>query len=121
MAGAEHLSSMYFSSALHDLRPAVAAEARIIHNIYISCRQIFRHTVGTEYPKFCYRVYISGLLSLALSYVMKRNIVKDYTVDYDKVLIFDKVHHELNQFCSQHSLQEVYIDKFDQVCLRFLD
>jgi len=25
-------------------------------------------------------------------------IVKNYTADYDKPLIFDKVHHELNQF-----------------------
>merc|ERR1712029_144323 len=30
-------------------------------------------------------------------------------------LIFNKVHHELNQFCSGHSLQEVYIDLFDQI------
>jgi methyltransferase-like protein len=42
------------------------------------------------------------------------DIVKNYTADYDKPLIFDKVHHELNQFCSVHNLQEVYIDLFDQ-------
>jgi regulator of protease activity HflC (stomatin/prohibitin superfamily) len=30
-------------------------------------------------------------------------------------LIFDKVHHELNQFCSSHTLQEVYVDHFDQI------
>jgi len=42
-------------------------------------------------------------------------IVKNYTVHYDQTLIFDKVHHELNQFCSSHSLQEVYIDHFDQI------
>uniref|UniRef100_A0A5S6QZ21 PHB domain-containing protein n=1 Tax=Trichuris muris TaxID=70415 RepID=A0A5S6QZ21_TRIMR len=42
-------------------------------------------------------------------------IVKNYTVDYDKTLIFDKVHHEVNQFCSVHTLQEVYIDLFDQI------
>ena len=42
-------------------------------------------------------------------------IVKNYTSDYDKPLIFDKVHHELNQFCSAHNLQEVYIDLFDQI------
>ena len=30
-------------------------------------------------------------------------------------MIFDKVHHELNQFCSSHSLQEVYIDLFDKI------
>lgn len=33
--------------------------------------------------------------------------VKNYTVHYDQPLIFDKVHHELNQFCSAHTLQEV--------------
>jgi len=43
------------------------------------------------------------------------DIVKNYTADYDKPLIFDKVHHELNQFCSAHNLQEVYIDLFDQI------
>ncbi|XP_052266551.1 erlin-1-like [Dreissena polymorpha] len=42
-------------------------------------------------------------------------IVKDYTADYDRVLIYNKIHHELNQFCSVHNLQEVYIDLFDQI------
>lgn len=41
--------------------------------------------------------------------------IKEYGVDYDKTWIYDKIHHEINQFCSSHSLQEVYIDKFDQV------
>jgi len=43
------------------------------------------------------------------------DIVKNFTADYDKPLIFDKVHHELNQFCSVHNLQEVYIELFDQI------
>merc|ERR1719168_236939 len=43
------------------------------------------------------------------------DIVKNYTTGYDKTLIFDKVHHELNQFCSAHTLQEVYIDLFDKI------
>jgi len=29
--------------------------------------------------------------------------------------IFDKIHHEINQFCSKHTLQEVYIDLFHTV------
>ncbi|XP_018617961.1 erlin-2 isoform X3 [Scleropages formosus] len=41
------------------------------------------------------------------------DIVKNFTADYDKALIFNKVHHELNQFCSSHTLQEVYIGLFD--------
>uniref|UniRef100_A0A8C0DNC6 Erlin n=1 Tax=Balaenoptera musculus TaxID=9771 RepID=A0A8C0DNC6_BALMU len=40
------------------------------------------------------------------------DIVKNYTADYDKALIFNKIHHELNQFCSVHTLQEVYIELF---------
>ncbi|KAK3089801.1 hypothetical protein FSP39_006641 [Pinctada imbricata] len=43
------------------------------------------------------------------------DIVRNYTADYDKTLIYNKIHHELNQFCSVHSLQEVYIDFFDQI------
>ncbi|KAF0713698.1 hypothetical protein AaE_011730, partial [Aphanomyces astaci] len=39
--------------------------------------------------------------------------IKNYTVHYDKTWIFDKIHHEINQFCSKHTLQEVYIDLFD--------
>lgn len=42
-------------------------------------------------------------------------MVRNFTADYDKTLIFNKVHHELNQFCSIHTLHEVYIDLFDQI------
>lgn len=41
--------------------------------------------------------------------------VRNFTADYDRPLIFDKIHHELNQFCSIHTLRQVYIDKFDQI------
>lgn len=41
-------------------------------------------------------------------------IVRNYTADYDKTLIFNKIHHELNQFCSVHTLQEVYIELFGE-------
>lgn len=43
------------------------------------------------------------------------DIVKNFTADYDKTLIFNKIHHELNQFCSVHTLQEVYIDLFSDI------
>lgn len=42
------------------------------------------------------------------------DIVRNYTADYDKTLIFNKIHHELNQFCSVHTLQEVYIELFGE-------
>jgi regulator of protease activity HflC (stomatin/prohibitin superfamily) len=41
--------------------------------------------------------------------------IKNYTVHYDRMWIFDKIHHEINQFCSAHTLQEVYIDLFHTV------
>jgi hypothetical protein len=39
--------------------------------------------------------------------------IKNYTINYDRTWIFDKIHHEINQFCSRHPLQDVYINKFD--------
>lgn len=57
------------------------------------------------------RIEVVNVLSASSVY----DIVKNYTADYDKTLIFNKVHHELNQFCSVHNLQEVYIDLFDQI------
>lgn len=46
---------------------------------------------------------------------LAQETVKNYTVLYDKVWIFDKIHHEINQFCSKHTLQEVFIDHFDSL------
>uniref|UniRef100_A0A2P2IA52 Erlin-1 n=1 Tax=Hirondellea gigas TaxID=1518452 RepID=A0A2P2IA52_9CRUS len=42
-------------------------------------------------------------------------LVKNYTVDYDRLWIYDKVHHEINQLCSTHTLQEIYIEIFEQI------
>lgn len=41
--------------------------------------------------------------------------VFNYTENYEKFWITDKIHHEINQFCSKHSLQEIYIDIFDKL------
>jgi regulator of protease activity HflC (stomatin/prohibitin superfamily) len=57
------------------------------------------------------RVEVVNILNAA----QVHEIVKKYTADYDKALIFNKVHHELNQFCSSHGLDEVYIKEFDQI------
>jgi len=43
------------------------------------------------------------------------NTIKLYGVNYDRTWIFDRIHHEINQFCSSHSLQEVYIDEFENL------
>ncbi|CAN0029924.1 unnamed protein product, partial [Discosporangium mesarthrocarpum] len=39
--------------------------------------------------------------------------IRNYTISYDTTWIFDKIHHEINQFCSKHTLHEVYISLFD--------
>lgn len=57
------------------------------------------------------RIEVVNILSASIVH----DIVKNYTADYDRTLIFNKVHHEVNQFCSVHTLQEVYIDLFDQI------
>lgn len=56
---------------------------------------------------------MKGILNFLFSLV--HNMIRNFTADYDRSLIFDKVHHELNQFCSVHTLHEVYIDLFDQI------
>lgn len=41
--------------------------------------------------------------------------VKNYTTEYDKTWIYDKIHHEVNQICSRSTLQEMYVTKFDSL------
>uniref|UniRef100_A0A6I8PUG0 Erlin n=1 Tax=Xenopus tropicalis TaxID=8364 RepID=A0A6I8PUG0_XENTR len=57
------------------------------------------------------RIEVVNMLTPSAVY----DVVRNYTADYDKTLIFNKIHHELNQFCSSHTLQEVYIELFDQI------
>merc|ERR1719408_706837 len=39
--------------------------------------------------------------------------IKNYTTEYDRTWIYDKIHHEVNQICSRSTLEEMYITKFD--------
>lgn len=66
----------------------------------------------TNWP--CFYGTLPGTLLILLFFNLCSviDIVKNYTADYDKTLIFNKIHHELNQFCSVHTLQEVYIELF---------
>jgi len=41
--------------------------------------------------------------------------IKNYTVEYDKTWIYDKIHHEVNQICSRSTLEEMYITKFNSL------
>ncbi|KAA8529349.1 hypothetical protein F0562_033852 [Nyssa sinensis] len=40
--------------------------------------------------------------------------LRDYGVQYGNTWIYDNILHEIIQFCSVHSFQQVYIDMFDQ-------
>jgi erlin len=41
--------------------------------------------------------------------------VKAYTVDYDKPLIFEKIHQEISEFCSENTIYNVSIGKFGEL------
>ena len=41
--------------------------------------------------------------------------IRNYTSSYDKFWIYNKIHHEINQFCSKHTLQQIYIDEFENL------
>jgi hypothetical protein len=66
---------------------------------------------------------VSELLCMQVVNRLRKEFVHEtllnYGVHYDKTWIYDKIHHEINQFCSAHSLQQVYIDMFDQVSWSF--
>ena len=47
------------------------------------------------------------------------DIVKKYTADYDKTLIFNKVHHELNQVSYSGYFRRVYISQISKL-LQFM-
>lgn len=61
---------------------------------------------------FCYGL-MQVVNRLRKDYVFETLL--NYGIHYDNTWIYDKIHHEINQFCSSHTLQQVYIDVFDQV------
>lgn len=47
--------------------------------------------------------------------------VQKFTVEYDQPLIFNNIHHAVNEFCSSHTLQEIYVDLFDTIDEHLID
>ena len=84
-----------------------------IHQVQTSVQtdQVLDIPWGTSGGVVIHFEKIEVVNKLRLEYVYET--IKNYTVDYDKTWIFDKIHHEINQFCSKNTLQDVYIDKFD--------
>ncbi|KAF6162554.1 hypothetical protein GIB67_003100 [Kingdonia uniflora] len=57
------------------------------------------------------KIEVVNRLRMELLYVTLLN----HGVQYDKTWIYDKIRHEINQFCSAQSLRQVYIEMFDQI------
>ena len=76
-----------------------------------------RFTSGLKFEMLS--LYALIIMSFQVVNRLHKNYVHDtllnYGVQYDNTWIYDKIHHKINQFCSFHSLQQVYIDVFDQV------
>lgn len=68
---------------------------------------------GTKNGNMVYFDKVEVVNKLKRQYVFET--VNNYTENYEKFWVTDKLHHEINQFCSKHSLQEIYIDIFDQL------
>ena len=68
---------------------------------------------GTSNGTLVYFDKVEVVNKLRKEYVYET--VLNYTEDYEKYWITDKLHHEINQFCSKHSLQDLYIDIFDKL------
>lgn len=75
--------------------------------------QVTNIPCGTKGGVMIYFDKIEVVNRLKHDYV--HDTIKQYGVNYDRTWIYDKIHHEINQFCSAHSLQQVYIDLFDQI------
>lgn len=41
--------------------------------------------------------------------------IKRFGLNYDRTFVFDKIAHEINQFCSRNTLHEVYISRFSSL------
>ena len=86
------------------------------------CEQV-RHTVQTDSVDDVPCGTASGVLinfkKIEVVNRLDRNwllpTVRNYTANYDQTWIYDKIHHEMNQFCSRNTLQQVYIEKFETI------
>lgn len=84
-----------------------------VHSVQVSVQtdQVMNIPCGTSGGVVIEFEKIEVVNRLKAEYVY--DTIKNYTVEYDSTWIFDKIHHEINQFCSKNTLQDVYIDKFD--------
>lgn len=81
--------------------------------ISVQTDQVTNIPCGTSGGVVIFFDKIEVVNQLRKKYVLET--IRNYTIDYDRIWIYDKIHHEINQFCSKHSLQEVFIDLFDSL------
>lgn len=115
-----HVGVYYRGGALIDKYTEAGYNAMIpfittMHEVQITIQtdEVTNIPCGTRGGVLIYFDKVEVVNRLAKDHVV--DTVRNYGVNYDKIWIFDKIHHEINQFCSQHSLQDVYIEKFDTV------
>lgn len=93
----------------HLMTPLVTSFANI--QISVQTDRVENIPCGTSGGVMIYFDKIEVVNRLRKEYAYET--IKNYTINYDKTWIFDKIHHEINQFCSKHTLQDVYINEFD--------
>jgi len=95
----------------HAMLPLITTHAAV--QVTVQTDKVTDIPCGTAGGTMCYfdRIEVVNQLGPDAAW----GIVKNYTIDYDKTWIYDKIHHEINQFCSKHTLQEVYITQFEQL------
>ncbi len=70
---------------------------------------------GTRGGVMVYFEKIEVVNQLSEAYVI--NTTRRFGLEYDKNLIFDKVHHEINQLCSRSTLQVSFRCMGPEICL----
>jgi regulator of protease activity HflC (stomatin/prohibitin superfamily) len=103
------LSKTITEPGIHVLIPLLTT----YHQVQISVQtdEVRNIPCGTSGGVMIYFDKIEVVNKLKKEYVY--DTIKNYTLNYDRMWIYDKIHHEINQFCSQHTLQEVFIDLFE--------
>ena len=103
------LSKTITEPGIHVLVPLLTTHHQV--QISVQTDEVRNIPCGTSGGVMIYFDKIEVVNKLRKEYVYET--IKNYTLNYDKMWIYDKIHHEINQFCSQHTLQEVFIDLFE--------
>lgn len=103
------LSSSLSSPGYNLMVPLITSFSSV--QISVQTDQVTEIPCGTSGGVMIYFDKIEVVNRLKREYVLET--VRNYTTEYDKIWIYDKIHHEINQFCSQHTLHEVFIEKFE--------